>query len=148
MTRLAFDLKKTHLRTAASALTVLSLAGLLMTSGCGNGGAAHLVPDDQLAREALTKALDAWKAGGKAEDELQLPQGPKVRAIDLDWRGGRKLESYEIGESLPITGEEPRQFKVRIDCDGQDAKDTIYHVVGKDPLLVFRDEYMKKTTGM
>lgn len=123
-------------------------AGFLAGVGCGQSNARHLVPNDQLARQALTTALEAWKENQPIDDELQLPRGPKIHVLDIDWRGGRKLEGYEIGQLLPSSGEEPRKFTVRLDCEGQEAKETIYHVVGQDPLWIFRDEDMRKTTGM
>ena len=128
---------------------LLCLGGLLSSGGCGSGGdVGHLVPADQLARQALTAALDAWKAKQAAGGELQLPQGAKIHVLDLDWRNGRNLDSYEITQSLPVEPNSPRMFSVKIVCDGGEPKDTIYHVIGADPLWVFRDEDMRKTTGM
>ena len=134
-------------RFAMESWLVLCLGGLLMSGGCG-GDAGHLVPADELARQALTTALDAWKAKQVAGGELQLPQGPKVNALDIDWRSGRSLDSYEITQALPVEPNSPRMFSVRIACDGEEPKDAIYHVIGADPVWVFRDEDMKKTTGM
>jgi hypothetical protein len=128
---------------------VLCLATLLTIGGCGSGGdTGHLVPADQLARQALTAALDAWKAKKAPGEELQLPQGTKIHVLDLDWRNGRTLDSFEITQSLPAEPDSPRKFAVKIACDGGEPKDTVYHVLGADPLWVFRDEDLTKTTGM
>jgi hypothetical protein len=74
----------------------LLLAALLLQSiGCGGGG----VPaTEEAARGALTAALDAWKAGRKAEEMRQ--ESPEVVVGDADWKLGRRLVGYQIGTGM------------------------------------------------
>jgi hypothetical protein len=75
---------------------VFSVAMLLLVAGCG--GAGRQGGDEEEARAALTKALDAWKSGCRAADMRQ--ESPEVVVGDADWKQGRKLLAYEIGGGM------------------------------------------------
>jgi hypothetical protein len=65
---------------------------VLQLAGCGAGGVAAT---EESAREALIKALDAWKTGRKAEEMRQ--ETPEVIVGDSYWKQGLRLVGYEIG---------------------------------------------------
>ena len=73
----------------------LAFAMLLVVAGCGGAGGGGT---EQEARTALTKALDAWKAGHSAANMRN--EDPEVVVGDSDWKQGRKLVAYEIGSGL------------------------------------------------
>ena len=43
-----------------------------LLAGCGGPSAKNLVVDQTLARQSLTTALDAWKAGGSGDGLIWL----------------------------------------------------------------------------
>ena len=65
---------------------------LIVATGCGRGSAGAL--DADLARQSLTRVLDAWKAGGHPEDLKN--ESPEIFVNELDWQQGRKLNGYQI----------------------------------------------------
>ena len=115
---------------------LLLAALLLCPAGCGGGG----VPaTEAAARGALTTALDAWKAGRKAEDMRQ--ESPEVVVGDADWKLGRRLVGYQIGTGLfdgknlrvPVTltlAQPPRGNRQLV----------VNYIVGTQPVVtIFRD---------
>lgn len=132
------------------------LAGLaclfawLCAAGCG-GSASYesYVPPESRSREAVELSLNAWKSGAAEGDERSLSGGVKVRVLDVDWReGGKKLAEFTIGEVRPAKGAEPQQIRVKLTYQGESSSiETTYYVVGIDPLLVFREEDYKRTSG-
>ena len=130
---------------------VLMLTFLMALStlvGCHKRSAKNLVPSQEQAKQALQIALDSWKANGKSDQSLSIPNGPTVLAIDTDWRDGKKLQAYEIVGEEPVQAGEPKKFKVKLTYEGQSPQETIYHVVGNNPLRIFRNEDYKNATGM
>jgi hypothetical protein len=117
--------------------SVVAVAMLLHLAGCGAtaGGSGT----EEEARMALTKALDAWKAGRTATDMRQ--ESPEVVVGDSDWKQGRKLIAYEIGSGLfddknlrvPVTltvAQPPRGNR----------KLVVNYIVGTRPVVtIFRD---------
>jgi hypothetical protein len=79
---------------------------LILTRSCGPGlllvvalGCRHSLPpqaDREAARQALCTALNAWQNGETAE-ALQK-RSPPIYITDLDWRAGRRLQSYQLSE--------------------------------------------------
>jgi hypothetical protein len=116
---------------------VLAVAMLLFVAGCGGAGSQGGNEDE--ARTALTKALDAWKAGRTAADMRQ--ESPEVVVGDSDWKQGRKLLAYEIGRGMfdgknlrvPVTltvAQPPRSNR----------KLVVNYIVGTKPVItIFRD---------
>jgi len=124
----------------------LWLAGF-MAAGCSKkGDVKDFIPDDDIARKALTTVLDAWKSG------KPFPQtdatAPKIDVLESDWQAGKKLTAYEIIGTT--TGEDQnKRFTVKITLDGVSApKDTVYVILGKDPLWVFNEVDYKATSGL
>jgi hypothetical protein len=109
---------------------------LLLVGGCGGAGGGGT---EQEARTALTKALDAWKAGRSAADMRN--EDPEVIVGDSDWKQGRKLVAYEIGSGMfdgknlrvPVTltvAQPPRGNR----------KFVVNYIVGTRPVItIFRD---------
>jgi hypothetical protein len=116
----------------------LYVAGvLLFAAGCGSGGGVPAT--EEAAREALGKALGAWKSGTSAEAMRQ--QSPEVVVGDSDWKQGRRLTGYEIGGGsfdgknlrVPVT------LTMSVPPRGQ-RKLIINYIVGTSPVVtVFRD---------
>ena len=119
---------------------ILVLSTLFFTAGCGGRSTSDYIPSTDNARRAVTIALDAWKAGQSPDPAGKLPSGTSVKAIDMDWSGGRKLSSYEIVGD--VAGEEtgPKKITVKLKYEGGEALDATYHIVGIDPVQVFRDK--------
>ncbi len=127
---------------------LLSSGLLAVLVGCGSGGGstAKYVPQEAQAKAALTVALDAWKNALPPDPAGKLPSGAVVKAIDMDWSSGQKLESYEIGAE--IAGEEgPRKIAVKLGYPGGQQVAATYFIVGIDPVQVFRDKDYEKYFG-
>ena len=70
-----------------------------------------------------------------------------MQPFDARWQAGRKLHDYEIIKELDEAG--PKQFIVKMTVEGdKGAEEVKYYVVGKDPLLVFRQEDYEKSASM
>jgi hypothetical protein len=120
--------------------TVLSLAAL----GCGGGSTARYIPPADNAHTALQTALTVWQSGEKHGPITSSK--PEINVFDARWQAGKKLESFEIVET--VTGQEQPQFKVRLKLEGQPEETATYLVVGIDPLHIFRDADYQRATGM
>jgi len=120
------------------------IAILAFSLGCGGAPEKKYIPDARTAREALDAALEHWKSGEK--------HGPvegfkvTVDVFDARWQAGKKLESYEILNEVPSDGPKIFLVKMKLDED-KEEKEVKYFVVGKDPLLVFREQDYNKASG-
>ena len=126
---------------------VLSLIMVVLpTFGCAKkGDVKDYNPMDESAKQALTTALDGWKAG-KAPDQLGA-SNPGVVAQDKQWSGGKKLTSYEIVG--PARDEDlHKRFTVKLTLDGGTPQETTFDVFGKDPLWVVSAESLASMSGM
>ena len=130
-----------HIRTASRTLLALALASpLLVAAGCGGSVAARPV-DEDVARQALLEALEAWK-GGEPHDALSKRPSP-VRVADEDWLAGARLLSYQVEPG----GE---QIGTNLTCDvvltlkgknGRKAKKRVAYRIGTDPVpMVIRQD--------
>ncbi|MEI8021661.1 MAG: hypothetical protein WCH39_25855 [Schlesneria sp.] len=121
---------------------LILILGLL--TGCGGPPEKKYIPQADLARGALKAALEHWKSGAKhgPVGDFKVP----VDVFDARWQNGKKLESYEILSEVPSDG--PKIFLVKMKLDEDKAENEIkYFVVGKDPLLVFREQDYNKASG-
>ncbi|HWB11061.1 MAG TPA: hypothetical protein VG826_17665 [Pirellulales bacterium] len=126
-------------------LVLLTIATLV--AGCGpKAQVKDYIPPEEAARQALTTALDAWKAG-KAPDQVGA-SNPAVQAQDVQWSGGQKLTAYEIVGPAPTAEDQNQRFTVKLTLGGGPPTETTYVVVGKDPIWVFSAESYQKTSGM
>jgi hypothetical protein len=123
---------------------LLCAAGCL--TGCGNGGATQrYVPETATARGAVEAALTAWK-NGEPHQTIKTFETP-IDVFDARWRGGKKLESFEIVGEGPADPHPTYRVKLRFTGTGKDEEDT-FLVVGIDPILVFRSEDYHRDAGM
>jgi hypothetical protein len=119
---------------------------LLAAAGCGSGGHEQFVPSAGTAREALQVALDAWKAG-HAHGRIDGHK-PPIEVLDSKWKGGQKLEGYEI-LSEDTNAEGHRRFTVRLTLAApEEPQEARFIVLGLDPLWVYREEDYAKLSGM
>jgi hypothetical protein len=118
----------------------------ILAGGCGSPTVADYIPNDQAGKQAVETALSAWQRG----EPMALIENQDTTAVqpqDSDWKRGKKLVSYVITDELP-SDEGPKQFAVRLTLERERAPiETIYFVLGKDPLWVFRDRDYKQATG-
>ena len=99
--------------------------------GCGSSAPV----DAPKAKRALVAALDAWKRGDKP-DSLK-----PVVVQDMDWMGGAKLVSYELGDGKDdnLNLRCPVKLKL-VDADGKEVEKTVTYMVGTSPVTtVFRE---------
>ena len=112
--------------------------------GCSGKPTSAYIPRSSSAKEALQRSLDAWKSG-KPHGTL-TDRSPAIDVFDARWQAGRKLESFTIGNE--IVGQEHPMFKVTLKVEGEnETEDTSFHIVGIDPLHVFRNADFLKATG-
>jgi hypothetical protein len=104
--------------------------------GCKSRTTEDYRPSEQLCRQALIAALDAWKLG---DSPGRIEGTPAVQVGDTLRRPGQKLVSYEIlGETA---GDQGRQFAVRVVFTNPSAEEKIdFILIGIDPIWVFRQE--------
>ncbi|MGI8977940.1 MAG: hypothetical protein ACR2FY_01815 [Pirellulaceae bacterium] len=128
---------------------LVSSALLAILAGCGGGGGstAKYVPQESQAKEAIIVALDAWKNAQIPDPAGKLASGVTVKAVDMDWSGGQKLVSYEIGPEIVGEQNGPRKISVKLGYAGGLSVEATYFVVGIDPLQVFRDKDYEKYFG-
>ncbi len=124
--------------TRWSLVTSACFAWLLAAAGCGGReqGFERYIAQPEAARAALEAVLAAWQDGQRPG---QLVVGSStVRAVDSQWRSGKKLLSYEILEQMP--GENGNRFSVRLNMGSSSAPQLVnYVIVGGDQIWVFRD---------
>jgi hypothetical protein len=119
-------------------------------AGCGGASPESFKPEAADSRQALEKTLEAWCSGKKAGELDALAEGgPKLHAVDSDWNAGKRLASYEIMGEAPESSPTVQQFSVKLHYEKQKQPiDAVYYVVGKDPILVFRDKDYAQSRGM
>jgi hypothetical protein len=129
----------------AARLGILSVSAsfLLAAGGCSHGGAE--LPTTDVARTALEGALNSWRDGGKP-GTLQGME-PAVQVNDTPWSQGDRLGSYEILKE--DTNGAEKKFTVRLTLTKPDrVEDVQYYVMGKGPVMVFRDQDYQRNINM
>jgi hypothetical protein len=122
----------------------LGLIVMLAAAGCNSRSTSKYVPPQESARKALEQSLDAWQNG---QAPGLISDAPQVQAVDSYWRAGQKLVSYEILEEEANEG--PRVFSVRLNVvRARQPMVVRYYVVGRDPMLVYREDDYKAPAGM
>jgi hypothetical protein len=114
---------------------MLVLAAFALVSGCSQPRQL----DKAAAINALTAALDAWKAG-QPPQSLQS-RSPPIVFGDSDWEQGTRLVNYRIlradrgdGANLHADVELELTF-----ARGKPSRQTLTYIVGTDPILtIFR----------
>jgi hypothetical protein len=118
----------------------------LVVVGCSAPTSEDYVPDEDAGKQALETALTAWQ-NGKPMGPIETPDAAVVQPQDSEWKSGKKLVGFSIGEERPTT-DGPKQFAVQLTFQNAKPVDTVYFVVGRDPLWVFRDRDYQRATGM
>lgn len=103
----------------------------LMLSGCEGETQPHSL-NEQLARDSLDKALEAW-VDGKSLEELK----PEIIVGDSRWEQGQKLLDFQIlpaeestdGSNLHIV------VKLTLDRSGTQVDSKVTYIVGTSPVV-------------
>jgi len=119
---------------------------LLIVSGCDKSSPQSFRPEEDVAREALEAALNAWKSGQPKPAPIK-DRDPPVHVVDKVWESKAKLKDYSI-ESVAET-DTTKTFTVKLQLEKFLAPQSVlYIVVGKSPVWVFREEDYKTGGGM
>ena len=134
-------------RQNATHFAIVSCSSLLILcggAGCGNG-TSDAFPSDEVARQAVETALKTWCEGGKP-GPLAGTQ-PPVEVHDTPWHLGDRLSSYEILTEDKSAAQ--RRFSVRLSLAKPDrVQEVQYFVLGRDPVMIFRDEDYVRNINM
>jgi hypothetical protein len=134
--------------TNMTRLAILACGALFVLSnitGCGGDSLATSFPPDDVARQALDAALKTWRDGGKPGPVAGT--APPVQVHDTPWALGDRLSSYEIIGEAKNPAE--RRFSVRLSLAKPDrVQEVEYYVLGRDPVMVFRDEDYVRNINM
>jgi hypothetical protein len=123
-------------RAAVAALLAIGLGG----AACSPGPRTAAPVDATEAREALTAALDAWKAGKKPSD--MKSGSPPMTVQDMDWESGQKLAAYELAGEGTMDNANLRIPVILSfgEGKGREAQKEVSYVVGTSPTItVFRE---------
>ncbi|HEU5118936.1 MAG TPA: hypothetical protein VFT74_20260 [Isosphaeraceae bacterium] len=132
--------------SGTTARRALISAALLFSLHAGCGNVSVEAPSTKTARQALDEALTAWRRGEKP-GELSGTEPPVV-VRDTPWGQGQRLASYEILEEDEGAVAE-KQFTVRLSlAEPERTEEVRYHVLGTDPLMIFRDEDYYRNINM
>ena len=117
-----------------------SLLLIVSAGGCGHSRSEGL-PSDKVARQALEAALTTWRDGGKPGPVAGID--PPVEVHDTPWSLGERLSSFEIVQQDQSASE--MRFSVRLSlAKPERVQEVQYYVLGRAPVMVFRDEdYMR-----
>jgi len=113
---------------------------ILLTAGCGTGDRPHQADPTQ-AKTTLHAVLDAWKSGAKPESLAD--RTPPIRVLDLDWKGGHTLLSYEASAEGKLNGYDlnyPVILELKKPKGGTVKKTAVYTVTTHPEILVMRQE--------
>ena len=109
---------------------------LLVDGGCADPS-AKFIPSPKRAEDALSQAMEAWKAGKPAGEIVGTK--PEIYVTDNHRHRKRELGSFKILGETP--GRSGRTYAVELVLKQPDEKvKTEYTVVGIDPLWIFRRE--------
>ena len=117
---------------------------LCLSISCNSAPEKKYIPAADLAHSALSEALEQWKSGAKhgTIDSFSVP----IEVFDARWQNGKKLESFEILSEVESNGPKIFIVKMKLDDDTEE-KEQKYLVLGKNPLLIFREQDYQKASG-
>ncbi len=120
-------------------ITMLSTAAIVLSvpSGCGSGPPKPA--DPAAAREALERALTAWKEG-KSSESLKS-ENPPIVVSDHAWNNGTRLVKYEIEPGDRRAGAD-QSFQVilwlqddKVKAKAKERQEKTAYNVGTNPIL-------------
>ncbi|APW63742.1 hypothetical protein [Paludisphaera borealis] len=96
------------------------------------------LPDPKLAREALEKSLQAWRASPGIERTVTTIR--PIMFVEQQQPAGQRLRTFEIlGETAGYEGY--RRLLAKLDLEDPDESTTVaYYVFGQGPIWVYRAE--------
>ena len=111
---------------------------LLVATGCEHQrSASEFIPASDECRDALTTALDAWKAGHPAGPVAGTV--PLIHVTDSTRISGQTLKSWKLLGEVP--GNAQRCYAVRLVLENpNEERRERFVLVGIDPLWIFRHE--------
>ena len=117
---------------------LITAALLHLIVGCSpHRSEADFIPSDEIARRALTVAMEAWQKGMPAGPVAGT--SPVIHVTDSTRTSGRKLLSWKLLGAVP--GNAPRCYALSLTLDQPtETRRERFIVVGIDPLWVFRHE--------
>jgi hypothetical protein len=125
---------------------IAGCCSIALIAGCGSSSRAYS-PSPGTARESLDAALATWQKGGKA-DQL-ASASPPIHTVDYQWQARQVLESYEILEEQPGSGDAEKRYAVRLKFKKPLGEKRVqYIIIGREPIWVFRDEDYARTSDM
>lgn len=120
------------------AKSLLGLATFCVLAGCGGPSAKNLIVDQSLAKQSLTTALDAWKAGEKPaalKDRM-----PSIIVGDPAWDAGAKLTDYKITGERDLGASLNIQVELTMERNGQAIRRNASYIVGTSPVITVMTE--------
>ncbi|MDG3002739.1 hypothetical protein [Paludisphaera mucosa] len=108
-------------------------------AGCGDS--APPATDAAAAKQHLSAALDAWKAGGAQADLAK--QSPPLHVLDRDWEKGAKVSAYQIegeGQALGAGVQWPVSLTLTNDKGKTASKRVVYVVNTGDVVSIARQD--------
>jgi hypothetical protein len=120
------------LEIAGRSVAAIALAAI---TGCGSGPPAPA--DPAAARDALDRALGAWKDGKSAESLKET--NPPIVVSDHSWTKGSRLVNYQIEPGDRREGAD-QVFRVVLwleneKAKGKDKQEKTEYTVGTNPIL-------------
>lgn len=120
-----------------------TLIAVFVLSGCavGCGGSGRSADEVERARQAVTAALDGWKAGEPAE---KLKARPEPIEFAEELRATHVLTDYAV---VKVDGSDKDVVRVAVALKLKDKKgkaserEAVYAVALRSPVVVSRDPY-------
>jgi hypothetical protein len=129
-------------------ITVMGLGlAMILLVGCGsNKRVSDFETPDDVVQKALATALTAWQNG---QPPTKIDGPTPIQVFDMKWQNGDKLKSFEIlGEEESPTEGASRWFSVKLTAPNGQDETVRYVLVGKESILLFREEDYGRTVGM
>lgn len=123
------------MRTRVDCRAALWAGALLLCGASGCDWGPPRPADPTAAREALNRALTAWKTG-KSVDSL-IEASPPIVVNDFAWSNGAQLIKYEVGQDERTVGAD-RSFNIVLwlkDKSGEEKEEKTEYRVGTAPIL-------------
>jgi len=113
--------------------------------GCAEKSTNRYIPSADAARKALEAGLQAWQDGQPVG--MVKNTSPQVQVVDSQWQAGQKLRAYQIVQEEDREGR--KWFSVRLTLKNAPGEKTVrYVVVGREPIMVFREDDYSLPKGM